>query len=87
MSVTTIVFLWLFILTALVIVLSGACLYLYKTVEGARLEGMALRARLNGMSERGNRVRATARNHTIPPPQKVEIDLSQFEVIDDMEAT
>jgi hypothetical protein len=85
MSITTIVVAWLLLLTIAIAILSVAGLYLYRTGEGTRLEGMALRARLNRLPNEGITVRATPRNHTIPPTKKVEVDLTHFEYISDLE--
>lgn len=84
MSITTIVVAWLLLLSAAVIMLAVGGLYLYKTGEATRLDGMALRARLNRLPHEGITVRATPRNHTIPPTRKAEVDLSHFEYIDDL---
>jgi len=85
MTITTIVVAWLLLLTIAVIMLTAGGVYLYKTGEGTRLEGMALRARLNRLPNEAITVRATPRNHTIPPPKKVEVDLAHFEYISDLE--
>lgn len=85
MDITTIVFVWLSVLTVATILLGMLCVYLFRTGEDTRLEAMRLRSRINPLTEHGNRIRATARNHTIPPTKKAEIDLSQFEVINDFE--
>ena len=85
MTVTTIVMAWLLLLTIAVVGLTVGGLYIYKTGEGTRLEAMALRARLNRLPHEGITVRATPRNHTIPPTKKVEVDLTHFEYISDLE--
>jgi len=85
MTITTIVMAWLLLLTIAVVGLTVGGLYIYKTGEGTRLEAMALRARLNRLPHEGITVRATPRNHTIPPTKKVEVDLTHFEYISDLE--
>lgn len=85
MTVTTIVIAWLLLLTIAIIGLTVGGLYLYKTGEGTRIDTMALRARLNRLPHEGITVRATPRNHTIPPTKKVEMDLTHFEYISDLE--
>lgn len=87
MDFEIIVITWLSILTVIVFILVALGVYLYRTGENTRLEAMALRARLNPMTKKGNPIRATARNHTIPKKEKIEIDLSQFEVIEDIDYT
>lgn len=85
MTVTTIVMAWLLLLTIAVVGLTVGGLYIYKTGEGTRLEAMALRARLNRLPNEPITVRASPRNHTIPPTKKVEVDLKHFEYISDLE--
>jgi len=85
MTITTIVMAWLLLLTIAVVGLAVGGLYIYKTGEATRLDAMALRARLNRLPHEGITVRATPRNHTIPPAKKVEVDLTHFEYISDLE--
>ena len=87
MDFEIIVIIWLSILTVIALALVALDVYLYRTGENTRLEAMALRARLNPLTLKGNLIRAVAKNHTIPKKEKIEIDLSQFEVIEDIDYT
>lgn len=83
MSITTLAFMWLGLLTFLVLILLAISVYLYRTTENTRLDTMALRARLNTLSDKGNPFRVTKKPFIPKNKEKIEIDLTQLEVIDD----
>jgi hypothetical protein len=56
--------------------------YLFKSGDDTRLEAMRLRARLNTVTDQGDKIRLK-KSAITPPTKKVEIDLTQMEYVDD----
>jgi hypothetical protein len=82
MSVTNVVFVWLTVLTFMQFVFGAVAWYLFKSGDDTRLEAMRLRARLNSVTDQGNKLRLK-KSVITPPTKKVEIDLTQMEYVDD----
>lgn len=77
MDITTLVIGWLSLLTLAFIVLAVGFAYLFRTGENTRLDAMRLRARLNEMSDKGNKVKLKT-SPVMPVTQKIKLDTGKI---------